>query len=123
MPYTIERPSPVPLPTSFVVKKGSKIFSLVFPFMPVPVSVMEMRAYSPGSPYPWNLLKFLSISVRVVSIFSRPPFGMASRAFVARFMSTWSICVMSAMTVGSAPRVLQPPYLRAGVAEGASPRP
>jgi PAS domain S-box-containing protein len=39
IPNTVERPSPVPLPSSFVVKKGSKIRSRVAASMPVPVSV------------------------------------------------------------------------------------
>ena len=38
MPYTVARPSPVPLPLSFVVKNGSKILDSVSESMPVPVS-------------------------------------------------------------------------------------
>ena len=38
MPNTVESPRPVPLPTSLVVKKGSKIFSFTSGDMPVPVS-------------------------------------------------------------------------------------
>ena len=38
MPKTVESPRPVPLPTSLVVKKGSKIFSMTSGGMPVPVS-------------------------------------------------------------------------------------
>ena len=38
MPYTVERPSPVPLPTSLVEKNGSKILSMMSGGMPVPVS-------------------------------------------------------------------------------------
>ena len=39
VPYTIDSPSPVPLPTSFVVKNGSKIRAWVSRDMPWPVSV------------------------------------------------------------------------------------
>ncbi len=38
MPKTMERPRPVPLPISLVVKKGSKIFSITSGLMPVPLS-------------------------------------------------------------------------------------
>jgi len=34
-------PRPVPFPTGFVVKKGSKILSKFFLDMPVPLSYME----------------------------------------------------------------------------------
>jgi hypothetical protein len=37
-------PSPVPLPTSLVVKNGSKIYFLVSSFMPMPVSVAAIMA-------------------------------------------------------------------------------
>ena len=36
---TVGRPSPVPLPGSLVVKKGSKIRALVSPSMPQPLSL------------------------------------------------------------------------------------
>ena len=39
MPYTVARPSPVPLPGSLVVKNGSKMRARVASSMPVPVSV------------------------------------------------------------------------------------
>src|SRR5690349_13203351 len=39
MPYTVERPSPVPLPGSLVVKNGSNTRVRVASSMPVPVSV------------------------------------------------------------------------------------
>ena len=43
IPNTVERPSPVPLPISFVVKNGSKIFSMISGGMPSPVSSTSMR--------------------------------------------------------------------------------
>ena len=39
IPYTVARPSPVPLPGSLVVKNGSKILALVASSMPTPVSL------------------------------------------------------------------------------------
>ena len=39
VPYTMARPSPVPLPTSFVVKKGSKMRARVSAVMPEPASL------------------------------------------------------------------------------------
>ena len=38
MPWTTERPSPVPSPTGFVVKNGSKIRRRISGRMPWPVS-------------------------------------------------------------------------------------
>ena len=41
-PYTIDRPSPVPRPTSLVVKNGSNTRWAVSASMPVPVSDTEI---------------------------------------------------------------------------------
>ena len=49
-PNTWLRPKPVPLPTSFVVKNGSKIWSILSDGMPQPVSVSEMATKRPGAP-------------------------------------------------------------------------
>ncbi len=43
MPYTVASPSPVPLPTSFVVKNGSKMCAQVSVAMPDPVSLTRSR--------------------------------------------------------------------------------
>src|SRR3972149_2089156 len=99
MLYTIASPRPVPLPTSFVVKKGSNIRSLVFSSMPAPVSEAARRAYGPGFPYPWTLLKASSSVTRLSSRLRCPPSCMASRALVARFMSTCSIWPESPRTM------------------------
>ena len=48
MPYTIDRPSPVPRPTAFVVKNGSKMRAWVCASMPMPVSVTANRSVIPG---------------------------------------------------------------------------
>ena len=42
-PCTIERPSPVPLPTPLVVKNGSMAFARVASLMPMPVSATLIR--------------------------------------------------------------------------------
>ncbi len=39
IPYTVESPRPVPLPTSLVVKNGSKMRACVSSSMPTPVSL------------------------------------------------------------------------------------
>ena len=43
-PYTVARPRPVPLPSSLVVKKGSKMRDFVSSDMPQPVSESSTRA-------------------------------------------------------------------------------
>src|SRR5215469_9273070 len=48
MPYTCDSPSPVPLPISLVVKKGSKARSITFWLIATPVSVTASTAYRPG---------------------------------------------------------------------------
>ena len=75
IPNTVESPSPVPLPSSLVVKKGSKICALVSASMPEPVSETIRR----------------TVSARAsVAIVSRPPVSIASRALIARFITTCS---------------------------------
>ena len=44
IPYTVARPSPVPLPGSFVVKNGSNTCASVASFIPAPVSVTSSIA-------------------------------------------------------------------------------
>ena len=43
IPYTVERPSPVPSPTGLVVKNGSKIMDWVARSIPMPVSLDAER--------------------------------------------------------------------------------
>ena len=43
------RPRPVPLPTSLVVKNGSKARRRMSGGMPEPVSLTDSMAYSPGA--------------------------------------------------------------------------
>src|SRR6202048_4308458 len=75
------RPSPVPLPTSLVVKKGSKTRSRTSGGIPQPVSVTDIFTYDPGK-HP-SAARSSRTTFRV-SISSTPPSGIASRAFRAR---------------------------------------
>ena len=54
MPYTVDRPSPVPLPFSLVVKNGSKMRARVCSSMPQPVSVTASCTYDPGFTATWQ---------------------------------------------------------------------
>jgi len=86
-----------PLPPPFVVKNGSKIFSITSGGMPLPVSETSSSTYSPGlNPCSRNL--WLSGSVTfAVRIESLPPSGIASRALTARFTITCSSWFRSAL--------------------------
>src|SRR5271166_4233583 len=75
-----DRPCPVPLPTSLVVKNGSKTLVRIASGMPVPVSATEISANSPRIPvqtviFPFSPLLVLSF--------------MACAAFTNRFRMTW----------------------------------
>ena len=48
MPWTVERPRPVPWPMILVVKNGSKIRSTISGGMPLPVSLTSSRMCGPG---------------------------------------------------------------------------
>src|SRR5467141_1050876 len=106
MPYTVERPRPVPRPAGFVVKKGSKIRDFVFSSMPHPVSVTASITYSPGITETCCAAYASSSVALLVSIVTVPPSGIASRALIARFMMTCSIWFGSAREGGGAPRRL-----------------
>ena len=58
------RPRPVPLPTGLVVKNGSKARSRTSSVMPQPVSVTEIRRYSPARMSPTSLAASVTFSVR-----------------------------------------------------------
>src|ERR671922_182384 len=73
MPYTVDRPSPVPLPFSLVVKKGSKIRARVFASIPIPVSLTASSTYAPGTTG-WCASAYCSLnSALSVSRSSLPP--------------------------------------------------
>ena len=93
MPYTMERPRPVPPLPAFVVKKGSKTWARVFSSMPWPVSRTVSGDLASGS-----RPAAAGLSRRPSRGRACPRAGIASRAFTARFMSTWSICAGSTRT-------------------------
>ena len=86
IPNEIARPSPVPRPTSFVVKNGSKIWSRRSAAMP-----------QPSSPIPIAT----SGAARSARITIRPPSPTASAAFERRFMNTCRIWPSRHSTAGS----------------------
>ena len=88
----------MPLPTSLVVKNGSKILAITSGGMPQPVSSTSISTYSPAAtpdPDSFRLSRSLMLRVRMASV---PPSGMASRALTARLMITCTNCVLSALT-------------------------
>ena len=98
MPYTVARPSPVPLPHSLVVKKGSKRWALTSGVIPQPVSAIASLTYRPGG-RSGSSPEAAPPSTFAVSMVTVPPSGIASRAFTTRFMITCSIWPGSALTV------------------------
>ena len=90
MPWTIDRPRPVPLPIPFVVKNGSVARSSVSLSMPTPWSTTHRRTYSPEG----------SGSDRQPEMTMPPPSGIASRAFTTRLTNASSSWVASAWTGG-----------------------
>src|SRR5262245_57595694 len=86
--WLMARPSPVPAPTSLVVKNGSKMRPSSSGGMPDPSSRMATTAASP--------------SMRVVTqMFPAPT--IASQALASRFMKTWFSWAGSHSTSGSGP--------------------
>ncbi|QEL16825.1 hypothetical protein PX52LOC_03798 [Limnoglobus roseus] len=90
MPWTVARPRPVPLPGPLVVKNGSKILACTSAVIPHPVSVTLSKTYAPACMFGWVAAYPASSSTFRVSIVSRPPPGMASRAFTAKLITTCS---------------------------------
>src|SRR3990172_2025346 len=99
IPYTVERPSPVPFPGGLVVKNGSKTRDRIFTSIPHPVSLTRNVTYFPGLPTGCKDTDLSSMSRFAVSIVSFPPPGIASRALTARLTTTCSICPGSAFTL------------------------
>ena len=90
-PYAVARPSPVPLPVSFVVKNGSKARVRVSSSMPVPVSVISTATKGSASE-----------STSLVEIVSTPPSGIASRPLIAMLSTTCASWSGSVSTSASA---------------------
>ena len=82
MPYTVESPSPVPLPCSLVVKNGSKRCARVSASMPTPgVAHLEQHVGPGPRVAPARGRRLVQVHVGGARSVSRPPSGMASRAF------------------------------------------
>ena len=109
IPYTVDNPSPVPLPSFFVVKNGSKILCRVASSIPAPLSEIDTTTKSPCRAY--GYCRQYSSPMRAFPAISRilkPPSGMpgsgipsrrsmiASLAFTHRFIITWCIWFGSA---------------------------
>ena len=86
IPELTERPRPVPLPVSLVVKKGRKIFCNCSWLMPVPSSLMAMR---------------IVCSARLAAISIRPEPSIASAALFSRLRTTCPSWFASVVTGGS----------------------
>jgi hypothetical protein len=85
----VERPSPLPRPTPFVVKNGSKIWPFRMSGMPQPVSETSIRTKSPGTASGCGRgRRGRHVAVEAV-IASLPPDGHGVRAFTERLRSTW----------------------------------
>ena len=105
MPYAVESPSPVPRPTSLVVKNGSKMRSCTSRGMPTPLS-STISATRNGSPATASGSRIS----RLTAMYGRGPEPAgersidsvtASRAFTTRFISTWCNWLRSPTTAGS----------------------
>src|SRR6266545_475198 len=99
-PYTVARPSPVPFPTGFVVKNGSKARCRVASSIPSPVSSTARHTNSDADPGPSTSRCASLIQLQLVSSRSTPPSGIASRALFTRFSRICSIACPSAETSG-----------------------
>ena len=91
----------MPAPTGLVVKNGSKARLLTSSVMPVPVSVTQIEMYCPGGSSR-SAAACPSSQQLAVSIVSRPPSGIASRALMQRLSSAFSSCGAS-IRVGQRP--------------------
>ncbi len=88
----------MPRPAPFVVKNGSKIRARVGASMPTPVSRTASTASAPAGTSGPAGRRGSSSASRVTSTTSRPPRGIASRAFTTRFRSASSTWPESAHT-------------------------
>ncbi len=87
-PNTWDRPRPVPLPTSLVVKNGSKMRATTSAGMPAPMSESETAAKGPGA-LAWPRMDGKR-DAAVQPQGQRPLAVIASRAFTAMFTSAVS---------------------------------
>ena len=88
IPWTSDKPRPVPAPTPLVVKNGSNTRSSTLGSMPVPVSRTVRHTCGPGTNSPWNTERRSRTSTRSSRTSSMPPAGIACTAFVHKFITT-----------------------------------
>ena len=102
IPSTVDRPRPVPLPTTFRVKNGSKRRSFVSSSMPRPVSrIVIVTNWPARAPAP-SVAAAASVNVTfAVAIVSVPPRGISSRELTTRLTITWCSWLGSASTDAS----------------------
>ena len=99
MPYAVDKPRPVPLPATLVVKNGSKMRARVAASMPEPVSLTDSTTQRPaGTPRRCDSAASTT-STFSVAMASAPPEGMASRALMTRLTTTCSSWPASARTL------------------------
>src|SRR6185312_7206115 len=98
IPYTVDRPSPLPLPTGLVVKNGSNARARVVSSMPAPLSRTTSDTYWPGLMYGRPPAMPSSTSMFEVLSEMVPPSGIAYDEFNTRLTITWSICPGSTLT-------------------------
>ena len=95
-PCTCDRPSPVPLPTALVVKKGSNTRDRTSGLIPRPLSLTAITTKAPPSPSGARPASSCLFSAEIVTA---PSFGMASRAFNTMLSSASSNSLLSTWTI------------------------
>src|SRR5690242_10918400 len=73
MPYTVDRPRPVPLPGSLVVKNGSNARAIVASSIPTPSSLTATMTWGPSTDPGCTATYSASISTLAVSMVRLPP--------------------------------------------------
>ena len=95
-PCTCDRPSPVPLPTALVVKKGSNTRDRTSGLIPCPLSLTAITTKAPLSPSGARPASSCLFSAEIVTA---PSCGMASRAFNTMLSSASSNSLLSTWTI------------------------
>ena len=92
---TTESPSPVPFPSSLVVKKGSNILFFMEGSIPVPSSETVIFMCFVGWVFESSLRMVLGARVVSLVMVMVPLFVIASDALMQRFIRTWWIWDLS----------------------------
>ncbi len=94
-PYTIDSPSPLPLPSGLVEKKGSKACSRTSGVMPQPLSLTAIITYWPAATSGGAPPQHSSNTALATSMRRWPVLFMASRALMHRLSTAFSTCTVS----------------------------